>query len=149
MNKTPKKARKYSNSKLKGLLDEITPLEMEQAKIKMQLAARIEDCMRDKGWNKSQFAEQVGKNPSEITKWLSGTQNFTLDVLTEIAYALETDLASLLGKPQVQVIYRKEIVVQSEKVPVFIPLITPSEQGIDFENCLFTIGSNQQHQIQA
>lgn len=70
------KARKYNSSKLKELLDEVTPLEMEQTKNKMQLAARIEDLMRAKGWNKSQFAEKVGKHPSEITKWLSGTQNY-------------------------------------------------------------------------
>ena len=74
------KARKYNSSKLQELLDEVSPLEMEQTKIKMQLAARIEDIMRAKGWNKSQFAAKMGKNPSEITKWMSGTQNFTVDI---------------------------------------------------------------------
>lgn len=97
MNKTTK-ARKYNSSKLQKLLDEVTPLEMEQTKVKMQLAARIEDFMRAKGWNKSQFAEKVVKNPSEITKWFSGTQNFTTDVLTEIAFALGVDLTALFGK---------------------------------------------------
>lgn len=60
MNKATK-ARKHNSPKLKDLLDEVTPLEMEQAKVKMQLAARIEDFMKIKGWNKSQFAEKVGK----------------------------------------------------------------------------------------
>lgn len=77
------------------MLDEATPLEMEQTKIKMQLAARIEDCMRDKGWSKSQFTEKAGKNPSEITKWLSGTQNFTVDVLTDIATTPGVELTAL------------------------------------------------------
>jgi len=63
MNKITK-ARKYTRSKLQELLEEVTPLEMEQTKTKMQLAARIEDLMRAKGWNKSQFAQKVGKNPS-------------------------------------------------------------------------------------
>jgi ribosome-binding protein aMBF1 (putative translation factor) len=62
------KARKYNSPALQELFDEITPVEMEQTKVKMQLAARIEDPMRAKGWSKSQFAENVGKNPSEITK---------------------------------------------------------------------------------
>lgn len=143
MNKVTNKARKYSSSKLKELLNEITPLEMEQTKTKMQLATRIEDCMRNKGWNKSQFAEQVGKNPSEITKWLSGTQNFTIDVLTEIAHTLDVEITLLLGKPQVQVVYRKEIVVKSVEVPVFIPLTTPFEQGADYESCFFTTQKSQ------
>lgn len=130
MNKTTK-ARKYNSSKLQELLDEVTPLEMEQTKVKMQLAARIEDFMRAKGWNKSQFAEKVGKNPSEITKWFSGTQNFTTDVLTEIAFALGVELTALFGKKQVQVIYRKEIVVKSVATQPTIIMTTPMSQGID------------------
>jgi len=130
MNKTTK-ARKYNSSKLQELLDEITPLEMEQTKVKMQLAANIEDFMRAKGWNKSQFAEEVGKNPSEITKWFSGTQNFTTDVLTEIAFALGVELSSLFGKKQVQVIYRKEIFIKSEASQPAIIVTTPMSQGFD------------------
>lgn len=130
MNKTTK-ARKYSSSKLQELLDEVTPLEMEQTKVKMQLAARIEDLMRAKGWNKSQFAEKVGKNPSEITKWFSGSQNFTIDVLTEIAFALGVELTSLFGKKQVQVIYRKEFVVKSVAPQPTIILTTPMSHRTD------------------
>lgn len=144
MNKTTK-ARKYSSSNIKVLLNEVTPLEMEQTKIKMQLAIRIEDCMRNNGWNKSQFAEKIGKNPSEITKWLSGTHNFTVDVLTEIAHSLGVELISLLGKPQIQVVYRKEIVVKSEIVPVFIPLTTPLEQGINYSSRFFVTQKSLNH----
>jgi transcriptional regulator with XRE-family HTH domain len=128
MNKTTL-ARKYNSSKLQELLDEVTPLEMEQTKVKMQLAARIEDFMRAKGWNKSQFAEKVGKNPSEISKWFSGTQNFTTDVLTEIAFALGVDLTALFGKKQVHLIYRKEIVVKSVALQPAIILTTPMSHG--------------------
>lgn len=138
MNKAPK-ARKYNSSKLQELLDEVTPIEMEQTRNKMQLAARIEELMRAKGWNKSQFAERVGKNPSEITKWLSGTQNFTVDVLTEIASALSVELTALFGQQQVHVLYRNEIVVKSVAEPSAIKLITPYEHGADvFETCFLT-----------
>lgn len=143
MNKTTK-ARKYNSSKLQELLDEVTPLEMEQTKVKMQLAARIEDFMRAKGWNKSQFAEKVGKNPSEITKWFSGTQNFTTDVLTEIAFALGVELTALFGKKQVQVIYRKEIVVKSVVTQPTIVMTTPMSQGIDvYGYCLLASQGNK------
>lgn len=128
MSKTTK-ARKYNSGVLQELLDEITPVEMEQTKVKMQLAARIEDFMRAKGWSKSQFAEKVGKNPSEITKWFSGTQNFTTDVLTEIAFVLGIELAALFGKKQPQVIYRKEIIVKSEVRTPFIFSSAPPGQG--------------------
>jgi transcriptional regulator with XRE-family HTH domain len=131
MNKITK-ARKYNNSKLQELLDEVSPLEMEQTKTKMKLAARIEDYMRAKGWNKSQFAEKVGKNPSEITKWLSGTQNFTVDVLTEIASTFDIELTALFGQHPIPVVYRKEIVVNSVATPTAIKLITPYEHGVSF-----------------
>ena len=143
MNKTTK-ARKYNSSKLQELLDEVTPLEMEQTKVKMQLSARIEDFMRAKGWNKSQFAEKVGKNPSEITKWFSGTQNFTTDVLTEIASALGVELTALFGKKQVQVIYRKEIVVKSVVTQPTIIMTTPMSQGLDvYSYCLLASQGNK------
>ena len=143
MKKTTK-ARKYNSLKLQELLDEINPVEMEQTKVKMQLAARIEDLTREKGWNKSQFAEKVGKNPSEITKWFSGTQNFTTDVLTEIACALGIELTALFGKKQVQVVYRKEIVVRSVVTQPTIIMTTPMSQGIDvYGYCLLASQGNK------
>jgi transcriptional regulator with XRE-family HTH domain len=131
MNKTTK-ARVYNSSKLQELLDEVTPVEMEQTKIKMQLAARIEDFVRAKGWSNSQFAEKVGKNPSEITKWFSGTHNFTIDVLTEIAFALGIGLTELFRKNQTQVIDRRAIVVKSLVTSTTITVATPISQGRDF-----------------
>jgi transcriptional regulator with XRE-family HTH domain len=50
----------------------------------MLLAARIDDARKAKGWSQHEFAEQMGKNPSEISKWLSGTHNFTSDTLWDI-----------------------------------------------------------------
>jgi transcriptional regulator with XRE-family HTH domain len=141
MNKSIK-ARKYNSTALQELFDEITPLEMEQTKVKMQLAIRIEDLMRSKKWNKSQFAEKVGKHSSEITKWLSGTQNFTTDVLTEIAFAFEIDISVLMGKKQIEVIYRKEIVVKSVVAQPSIILTTPIEGTSG--NTRKLLSSNQQ-----
>lgn len=89
------KARKYKSPLIDKLLKEVTPLEMEQAKLKMQLAAKIEDLIKSKSWSKSEFAEKIGKHPSEITKWLSGTQNFTIDILMEIAFAFKIELSDL------------------------------------------------------
>ncbi|MDF7820846.1 helix-turn-helix transcriptional regulator [Runella sp. MFBS21] len=124
MNKETK-ARTYNSSRLQELLDEVDPKEMEKTKVKMQLAARIEDLMRAKGWNKSQFAEHTGKNPSEITKWLSGTHNFTIDILTEIALTLDVELMTLLGAPiSNQVVYQKKIEVKVVVQPIV--LLTPS-----------------------
>lgn len=96
MNNT-KKAKKHSNAKLQALLDEVTPLEMEQTKTKLLIAGQIDSILKAKGWSKSLLAEKLAKNPSEISKWLSGTQNFTIDILTQIALVLEVEITSLFG----------------------------------------------------
>jgi len=128
MNKDTK-ARKYSSPKLQQLLNEVTPLEMERTRVKMQLAAQIEDLMKAKGWSKSQFAVQVGKTPSEITKWLSGTQNFTIDVLTEIASTLKVEISDLFGTEKSHVVYQQQFEVSSVAEPVVFNFSTSHLPG--------------------
>lgn len=125
MNKTTK-ARKYTSIKLQSIFDEITPVEMEKTRVKMLLAARIEDLMRAKGFTNSQFAEKVGKSPSEVTKWLSGTQNLTIDILTEIAFALNVPVAALFGRKPEQIVYRNEIIINAVVTQPSIILTTPT-----------------------
>lgn len=152
MNKSTK-ARKYNSPLLQELFDEITPLEMEQARNRMQLASCIEDLMNARGWNKSQFAENLGKNPSEITKWLSGTHNFTNNVLTEIAFAFGVDVSTLYGiKKQVpvQVVCQTQVVVRSVasefKVPQ-TPYAQTIKESIDNLWLSFNISKNQKAQF--
>lgn len=107
------KARRYRSSAIQELLDEITPAEREQVKLKMQIAARIEDVMKAKGLTKSDFAQKAGKHPSEITKWLSGTHNFTTDTLVEIALALGVNVSTLFISKEPQIICHYNIVVEA------------------------------------
>lgn len=123
--KTTNKARKYKSPLIDELLEETTPLEMEQTKTKMQIAAKIEDFLKIKGWSKSEFAQKVGKNPSEITKWLSGVQNFTIDVLMEIAIAFEINISELFKHNKEQVLFTKKIAVKSIRNYTPINLSTP------------------------
>ena len=80
------KARLYRSSVLEEQLKKRDPLKTVQVKFKMGLAARLEDILNELGWNKKHFANQLGKSPSIITKWLSGTHNFTVDTITEIEF---------------------------------------------------------------
>ena len=51
--------------------------------------------MQERGLNKRQFAEALGKRPNEITRWLSGEHNFTISTLAM--------LSSFFGKPIITV----------------------------------------------
>ena len=57
--------------------------------IRQTIAARqIEEALKKRGLSKKQFADLMGRNPSEVTKWLSGRHNFTIALLQEISDAL-------------------------------------------------------------
>lgn len=86
----------YNDEALNGLLLEITPEEQARTDAKMLLAAKIADAMHAKGWNKTRLMREMGKsNPSEITRWLSGTQNFTVDTLVDLERVLDIKLLDL------------------------------------------------------
>lgn len=95
--KTNKRAEKYSSPVIAELLSEISSAEKMQVRIKMQIAARLDDLIAESGLNKSEFASKLDKNPSEISKWLSGTHNFTIDTLVEISEALNINVEELFA----------------------------------------------------
>ena len=82
---------KRNSDLLKNLRKE-EPLERKRARTSMLLAAIIIKALRVRKWNKLEFAKQVNKKPSVITKWLSGTHNFTSDTLSDIEHILGIQL---------------------------------------------------------
>lgn len=83
---------------LDNLLAEITPEQQARTDRKMRIACIIDDAMRAKGLGKKQFADKVGRKPSEITKWLSGTHNFTIETIADIERVLGVRILNLKTK---------------------------------------------------
>lgn len=59
------------------------------------LSNRIYELMTQRGLTKLQFAQALGKKPSEVTKWLSGQHNFTLRTIST--------LSTFFGQPLIQI----------------------------------------------
>lgn len=98
-----KKKESNIKSSLEVLLEEITPEQQARTDNRMMLAASIADAMEAKGWNNKQLMEALGKkNPSEITRWLSGTHNFTADTLTDIGRVLDRNFFNLNNQKEYQ-----------------------------------------------
>ena len=97
MNKA-KRAEGHSSKVLGALLKTISPQEQARTEHRMLLAAKIDEGRKAKGWNQNEFAEKMGKQPSEISKWLSGTHNFTADTLWDIEEQLGIELISIKEK---------------------------------------------------
>ena len=86
------KARKINLSFLEELRNDTSPQMSHQITKRMKLAAQIDDALMSRGLTNQEFAFMMGKKPSEITRWLSGTHNFTTETLWEIERVLQIQL---------------------------------------------------------
>ncbi|MBU3681699.1 MAG: helix-turn-helix transcriptional regulator [Flavobacterium sp.] len=91
MNNTP---RTYKSPILSELIENISQEELEKTESKMRLAIKIADAIKAKGYGKTEFAKKIKKNNSEISKWLSGTHNFTHDTLILLQKELDVNLVN-------------------------------------------------------
>ncbi len=58
----------------------------------LEITQQICVILKDRGIKKTEFAKMLGKKPSEVSKWLSGTHNLTLKSITKMEIALGVDL---------------------------------------------------------
>lgn len=59
------------------------------------IADKIEKVLNERNINHKEWASQIGKTEAEISRWVSGTHNFTLRTLAKISVALGEDLIKL------------------------------------------------------
>jgi ribosome-binding protein aMBF1 (putative translation factor) len=78
------KAENYSSKLLIEILSEIPQEEQEKTDKMMRLASIIDNGIKARGWKKSDLAKALNKRPSEISRWLSGTHNFSSNTLRDI-----------------------------------------------------------------
>ncbi len=86
---------KRTAKSLKEMLGKIPKPIMNETELSFEISDRIYELMNEHGLSKKQFAEALGRRPSEITKWLSGQHNFTIATLSM--------LSSFFGQPIVTV----------------------------------------------
>jgi transcriptional regulator with XRE-family HTH domain len=70
------------------MISEVDPVKLAKTRNRMIVAAKIADAMKAKNLNQKQFAKLMGRTESEISDWLSGDRNFTIDTLFDIGQAL-------------------------------------------------------------
>lgn len=80
------------SSIIQKILENRDPIKKKNVQFRIDTACALDDLMQSKGISSSELARRMDKSPSEITKWLSGNQNFTQEVLLNIAHALEYEL---------------------------------------------------------
>ena len=79
---------KNATGTLGKMVSEVNPVQLDKMRNRMLIAAKIADAMQAQHLNQKQFAKLMGKTESEISDWLSGDRNFTIDTLFDIGQAL-------------------------------------------------------------
>ena len=86
------KARLYDSPILRRIEERIPKELSEQIDRRMGLAVKIAETLRARGLTNQEFAFMMGKKPSEVSRWLSGTHNFTTETLWQMERVLNIQL---------------------------------------------------------
>lgn len=78
---------------------------------RMILAAKIAEGIKKMGLSKKEFAEKMGKRPSEISKWLSGDHNFTINTLFDIEDTLNINIININKNEEYSIPVKQQIVL--------------------------------------
>ena len=85
----------YSDPLFDELYSRIPEDSRRMSSYSFAIAARIDKILARKGWNKTDFANAMGKTNAEISKWMSGQHNFTIATIAKIEVALGEDILSV------------------------------------------------------
>ena len=78
----------YSDPLFDELYSKIPEDSRRMSSYSFAIAARIDEILARKGWNKTDFANAMGKTNAEISKWMSGQHNFTIATIAKIEVRL-------------------------------------------------------------
>ena len=75
-----------------------SPIQLKLFKTRMNIALSINllNYIEDNYLTKLAFAKIMKKDPSIISRWLSGSHNFTIETLCEISFKTRTPITEIL-----------------------------------------------------
>ncbi len=84
-----------TSASLTRIINNIDEDKLRRTRDRMLVAVKIADTLKAKGISQKKFAEMTGRSESEISEWLSGDRNFTIDTLSDIKKYLGLDLLNI------------------------------------------------------
>ncbi|WP_157764996.1 helix-turn-helix domain-containing protein [Prevotella intermedia] len=89
-----KRQRKVSPT-LQKIMAESNELQIAKIRNRMILASKIATALCNNNLTQKKFASMMKRSEAEISEWLSGNRNFTIDTLTEISNILGISLLNI------------------------------------------------------
>lgn len=79
----------------------VNPGVHQRVELSFQIVDRIHEILSEKGLKQKDLAMQLGKKEAEISKWMRGTHNFTIDTLVAIEEALDAPILRVVHQEEV------------------------------------------------
>lgn len=70
----------------------VSPEIRRRVDLSFQIVDRIHDILVEKGLRQKDLAQMLGKKESEISKWMRGTHNFTIETVANIERVLDAPI---------------------------------------------------------
>lgn len=109
-------SKKRATGTLGKMVSEVNQDKLAKMRNRMLIAAKIADAMQANNLNQKQFAKLMGRTESEISDWLSGDRNFTIDTLFDIGQALGVTFLSTTLHYSTTEAYEYEPMIASEPI---------------------------------
>ena len=84
------------SSILENRRKQVNPEVRESVALSFQIVDRIHEILKEKGMKQKDLAVLLGKKEAEISKWMRGTHNFTIDTLVTIERALNAPILQVV-----------------------------------------------------
>ncbi len=73
----------------------VNPEVRQSVDLSFQIVDRIHEILTERNLRQKDLAILLGKNEAEVSKWMRGTHNFTIDTLVSIEKALNAPIVEV------------------------------------------------------
>lgn len=77
-------------------IKEVAPEIRIVGRLLLDISDQIHEYLTEKGMTQRELAQRLGKKEAEISKWMSGTHNFTMLTIAKISAVLERPILTTL-----------------------------------------------------
>ena len=89
------KVKTKNSSILARMMGNIDEKALNRTRTRMLVAAKIADAAQNKGITQKKLAALIDKSESEVSEWLSGERNMTIDVIADFEQALNITILNV------------------------------------------------------